>query len=1219
MADNVPVLHRDAAIAADCSLLVPMQLQALPVPEDADPDSWADLSPRYDVLDAETPRTLGRDLRPDPFEDRSEPLLKPGIHLHWTLPAAFTHIEQKKGEKADFPAVPNRWLVVRLWEETPGALRYLAQIVKSDYLARNGTSPWLTFDRIAGEFHAGDKIGRAVALDRYTEQSSEFELAAFAPGNLAFASFYPSCRNVFGFYDRQSDDQQKKYSYFVVGWFSEPAKEPLNECKDKSDWLRRMGKLGWTVPENTKALPTRILCHAAIDGVSWPPQEADKVGGFPRFELAVGGAAIDAIAALLSRRTAPQAGLRDRLLGQLQFALLQDRLPTPDEVTSGSLKERRQLTVLRSKLHEKAFTALPGGTRWEIDQPSRNGAQPPQQNPPVVKLPPPLAKCLSDLNRKQRDYDLKQRGLAALQREIYFQWYKMRLLEQRTTTLEEQERQRRIGILTQRIDDARPELNQLNDDLKQLGSDVKRIANDIRDAFEAIPAWNGHVLVSRPMPRYWRANDPTLLLAGVNIPTIQGGQSPLICRVTGQTVSSFHPQTAEFGAFDVQVDDFKGENVVKEFFSKLPASMPPGVAELLCEALLLDPQRVRLLARLAHRKNPPPPSVTIENLAGPLRDRLARRSRGDFTISNQRASDLGATTAFDAALSATALERSPFKPIFVIWEARYTPVTRQAGLEPWRLDTDGVDYAPGQDALLQAQDAVVYWGYAPLGDSVGRGLQTKTKREIDEYTRAHMVVQSLGGFTEALLMHDATIQLPPLKENSRTIDEDKKQLVGDHYAVAPLAERLDKDQFFPIRGGHLVINKLWVVNTFGRVRRVVDPVKGAAPSICISHSLAVAGSPQHIRLAPRLAQPARLLFRWLSAENDAQEFLGDSATQPICGLVIYNRLDRSLLICDTAGRPLGAVQSVLHPEGHDRRGIRWAKRPLEPIEPGDIPNPHLRGFVGGLLGLADAKTGKCTTRAFEDFLDLIRRIEDTEPRQAQRQALSVLMGRPLALVRASLRLDLFGPPAVDQGWGQLDAAATASAGFTETPFEVRLGNRRKGPDGLIGYFPTDKDGLTHYELIRLAQNLDELVPGDKTGHQYFRVNQAERVTCNPNAPAARLSLLLDPHLGVHISSGILPTKVIDLPAELVADALSQLELPFLVAPVLGERQPDSIPNIPLPSDMPGNWLWTWRPGPDSEAKCAPLSPETAPARSLFKTMALYEGWLALRPNGTEQR
>jgi hypothetical protein len=1226
----------DAAVAANCSLLVPMRLQALPVPEAPDPDSrWADLTPRYDELDGETPRTLGYELRPTLFDQPPEPP-GPGIHLHWTLPAAFTHLDQKIGEAASFPPVPNRWLVVRLWEERTGEVAYRAQVVESDYLGEEGTNPWLTLGGSPREFRAGDKIGRAVDLASYVEQPSPASLTAVAPGNLAFASFYPSCRNVFGFYDEESGPAQRVYSYLVIGWFADPARDPLAGCKDRADWLLRMGKLGWSVPENTKALPTRILCHGAIHGVRWPPTSADVVSNFPQFELAVGSNAVDAIAALVNKRTAllPDLGsARDRLLGELQFAVLQDRPPTARELFSETFTQRRRLTSLRARLHEKTFTALPGGTRWEIDQPGRNGNQATQQNRAVLKLSPQLAGWLSQINQDQRDYDLKQRGLTGLQQEIYFQWHKKRQLP--GILLAEAEARQRAEILNRRIAAAEPQVTQQRIELAQLKVKIERTAQAIRAVFDTDPVWRGHVLVARPMPRYWRPNDPSLLMAGVPIPAIQDGAAPLICRVTGQTVSSFAPraEVADFGYVDAKADDLAGTDVVKEFSSRMPAGIPPGAAELFCETLLLDPGRARVLARIARRKTPAP--ITEEDLTARIRSVLASRSAGDFTIGSQRADEWAASTAFNAAFSAIVSPPFPWKPVFMIWRVRYLPGRSASAqnnlqpynLQPWRLDADGVDYdwrgpPPPESDSAAPDDYVDYQGYSPLSDSVGRGLASERPRPavFNTLPAGSLVVQSIGGFTEALLMHDTATQLPPLQEKSRAIDEGMRQLVGDQYAVAPMAELLATDKFFPIRGGHLALRRLWLVDTFGRARRVVDDDGGVAPSISINHSLAVPGSEQQIRLAPRLAQPSRLLFRWLSAENDQHEFLGDSATEPICGWIIHNRLDKSLLICDAAGRSLGAVQSVVQPGGWNECGIRWAKLPLGPIDPSraaaalrpgenDIPNRHLRGFVTGLLDLADP-TGKATTAAFEDFIGLIASLEDSEPRPSERQGLSALVGRPLALTRASLRLDLLGPPARDQSWSQLEAAGPAS--FTEVPFEVRLGSRGKGPDGLIGYFPSDD-----YRLIRLAHELAPRAAG--TEHQYFRSNQAVPVTGNPDMPAAMLTLLLDPRLGVHVSSGILPTKVIDLPAELVSEALSRLEVPFLVAPVLGERQADGVPNIPLPSDMPGTWFWTWRPAPNAASEFAKITSETAPARSLFKTMALYEGWLALRQNGAEPR
>jgi hypothetical protein len=1224
---------RDAVVSDDCALLVPIRLQALPVPAENVPDSfWVDLTPRYRELRG----NLGYELRPGPdlFRQPAERPRPAGIHLHWALPTAFTHVVPKIGEPASFPLVPNRWLVVRLWEEPAAGLRYRAQIVESDYLAPDGTNPWMTLGGSPRVFRAGDRIGRA-ADPPGMERPSAGSLTAVGPGNLAFASFYPSCRNVFGLHDDQLGPERSVYSYVVVGWFARPAEDPLAGCRDRDAWLVRMEQHGWSVPDGTKLLPRRILCHGAIQAVNWPPRSDDLVGNYPTFEVAVGSGAIDAIAALVNRRIAPRADLgpaRDRLLGQLQFALLQDRPPTAEELVSDAFKERRRLTPLRTSLHAQTFTALPGGTRWEIDRPARSGDQSAPHNPPVAELPPQLAAWLGEINEDQRACDAKQRELAGLQRKLYFQWHKKRLLTLGRVRLARDVRDRRTNALDARIGDLQPKIVALRQDLALLQPKIEQTAKDIRAAFDADPAtWRGHALVARPMPRYWCPNDPTLSIAGVPIPAIQDGRTPLDCRVTGQTVSSFSPraEVADFGHFDVQVEDLSGTDVVRELVARLPARIPPGIVELLCEALLLDAERARVLAGIALRKAPG--RIGVDALADRVRRILENRSAGNFTLGMHpagRADERAASVAFNAALSAIAAPPWPWKPVFMIWEVRYFPAKpdpAQDVLEPWRLDADGVDYVWRGDGVAPAAHFNCQ-GYAPLSDSVGRGLASERPRPaetgfiFEQLPQGSLVVQSIGGFTEALLMHDGAVQLPPLLENSPAIDEGMRQLVGEQYAVAPVLDQVNSGKFFPIRGGHLVLYRLWLVDTFGRARRVIDPDNPAAPPVTVSHGLA-SDSPPYIRLAPRLAQPARLLFRWLSAENDAQEFLGDVATAPICGWVMLNRLDRSLLIYNAAGRPLGAVQSVVRPDGWDGRGIRWSKLPVGPIDPAradaavarpgdtDLPNRHLRGFVNGLLNLADP-AGRCRNAAFDDFLALIAGVADAGPRRAEPENLSVLVGRPLALVRALLRLDLLGPPEVDQSWSQLDGAVRP--GFTEVGFEVRLGDRRKGPDGLIGFFRSDD-----YGQIRLAQDLASSAGG---GHAYFSADQAVPVTGNPQAPAALLSLLLDPRFGVHVGSGILPTKIIDLPADLVADALARLEVPFLVAPVLGERLADGIPNIPLPGGMPGSWFWTWRPAPNAAAADpVEIKSETAPARSLFNTMAIYEGWLALRHNGTLRR
>ena len=1230
--------------ADDCRLLVPMRVQALTV---TDPGGiqWADLTPQYDLLDSAEPATLGHQLRPNLFVEPPEPP-GAGVHLHWALPTAFKHVDQEPGKPAVFRAVPNRWLVVRLWQKSPEQeLGHRAWVVESDYLAPDGTNPWLTLEPAKPrKFRAENKLGRAVDVQDHTEAQGPSPLRAFAPGNLAFASFYPSCRNVFGFHDKDDLEQDVIYSYVIVGWFADPDKDPLSGCEDK-DWSARMGKLGWSVPDGTKELPKRTLCHGAVQNVRWPPLDSERVGNFPRFEIAVGNSALDAIAALVDRQTASAGGERDRLLGQLQFAVLQERPPTAAELFSNLFLNRGRLTPLRARLHEKTFTALPGGTHWEIDRPGPDSDQAAKKASSVLELSDTLADMLRRINRDQRECDRQSRELTGLQRNLYAQWYKRRLLT--ILSMPPDERQRRAAALDRRIGEIKLEVDRLTGSIGTLQGGIETTAAAIRAEFSRNqnPTWRGHVLIARPMPRYWRANDPTLLMAGVPIPAMQNGAAPLVCRVTGQTISSlFVPNVPGFGNTPVNVtpDYLKTEiGAIGQLSTRMPGEIAGNTAELLCEALLLDPQRAQLLARIAFRKQlglGGPSSGQINDAAGAIRAAQRGRSGDNFTIGQQRATSGPPLTPFDSALSATTTSPSTspsgWTPVFMVWSARYQPSRPDPTpdvLKPWRFDADGVDYG-WQEQPVGALDAAAsadYQGYAPLSDTVGRGLSKEKEpfpwtRQYPEdgfvfnvFAGGSLAVQSMGGMTEALILQDAAIQLPPIKEQSLEIDEEMRQLVGEQYAIAPLAELLDAEpsKFFPVRGGHLDIRQLWLIDTFGRTRRVIekehpDP-NAIPPPVYISHSLAVPGSADLIRLPPRLAQPSRLLFRWLSADSDAQEFLGDIATQPICGWILPNRLDQSLLICDVAGKALGAVQSVIRPGGFDNRGIRWSKLPLAPIDPalseaaplpgsGDAPNRHLLGFIIGLLGLAD-EAGRCRTDAFQNLLKLIAEIDEANRRLPVQQDLSVLVGRPLALVRASLRLDLMGPPAVDQSWSQLTAATPT--GFTDVPFDVRLGDRRKGPDGLVGYFVSDR-----YDSFRLAQDVECEVGTDP----YFQKGTAVPVTCNPAEPATLLTLLMDPRLGVHVSSGILPTKIIDLPPDLISAGLATLEVPFLVAPVLGERLKDGVPNIPLPMDMAGTWTWTWRPAPSAEAKSAPIKSETAPARSLFGTMALYEGWLTLR-------
>src|SRR5580704_6215345 len=95
-------------------LLVPINIEALVVGDTSNASGWADLKPDFRSIRFDT--LLGQDLEKEPFSPTSK-LYDPGIHLHWALPDGLAHGAKDANEELKFPQIPNRWLVVRLWDK----------------------------------------------------------------------------------------------------------------------------------------------------------------------------------------------------------------------------------------------------------------------------------------------------------------------------------------------------------------------------------------------------------------------------------------------------------------------------------------------------------------------------------------------------------------------------------------------------------------------------------------------------------------------------------------------------------------------------------------------------------------------------------------------------------------------------------------------------------------------------------------------------------------------------------------------------------------------------------------------------------------------------------------------------------------------------------------------------------------------------------------------
>ena len=289
-------------------------------------------------------------------------------------------------------------------------------------------------------------------------------------------------------------------------------------------------------------------------------------------------------------------------------------------------------------------------------------------------------------------------------------------------------------------------------------------------------------------------------------------------------------------------------------------------------------------------------------------------------------------------------------------------------------------------------------------------------------------------------------------------------------------------------------------------------------------------------------------------EGDQQRDARATET-PICGWVVPNHLDESLMIYDGGGQALGVIPAA----------GGWQRTPGAPaVQSEQIGDTHLRAMVAYLLA-----RDIIFLASFYTALDSA--LERIDPENfAQHQDLALLMGRPIALVRATVSLEVQGLPAVHLGWNQLRQDLRRETrdtdGFTAVQIPIRVGDYAQFNDGLVGYWKETGDGFEDVFYAPQSQAIN---------HPQIRTHADGELAIlqSLDAPPQTLSMLLDPRGKLHATCGVLPVKVIDIPPEQHADALRRIEVTFVAGPILsGSRQL----GLPLPAEPGLAWSWIER-------------------------------------------
>ena len=914
--------------------------------------------------------------------------------------------------------------------------------------------------------------------------------------------------------------------------------------------------------------PFRIFCFARL--IVGEP----KVGlqRNANATVAVGNTGTEALSACLAKK----------LCGNASQDVIEDQI---EALHLAPALENRQLDVaakFEEGRHEKGFAAVPGGTIWtvrvdsDVDSPAVA-----DDVPSGVTLPDKLGQLLNTVNERQAEYDRAWQKIESQRIQLFSDWYKYMLcayppegardeypdidevqsyIDARTASLN----QRVVRAGTLLLNEVKGRVvaqvsgastSDVGESPATLAAALAKAINELQTFLDSLPKTDpAYRLKQTSGPRYWQPTEPSVLIKGsIADPSKRHGhdgrpRDGLLATQILTSVTRAH-------------DLIKQENfrrVVRDRINSLGAGTDPGFAFSVWNQQPWNPFLLEWNVEVfpvEHKSNIDPATGCYQE---------------DFITANYQLLENDVDLSLRPGCGAWTLAANIYSGRSILTPHATEQLTVQAEsyvekevLPQYLRSKNLLRLEEGSYSLAAHMKSMQDWyekkTKSLLREANGEVDPTMTAfRAWGETQQPDSLSQSLSGFNEALLMHKQTLQLDvadPLGfKDYQPFASRVERGVNDSIYSAPAPQ----NDFNPIRTGMMKIHRLRLIDTFGQSKDLnVKEILSSAP-------LDDGTEDPLINLPPRLTQPARINFRWLSADADQEEMNDHPATTPICGWVLANHLDNSLAIYDNSGKALG---SLVKKDGQPPRA-EWVRAPggLGVGSVNEISNRHLRKIVKTIQ--------RWGANSLDDFVTAIdSAVENIEPENfVQHQDLALLMGRPLALVRASINLELKGLPATHQGWPEfrqnMQQDERDDNGFGRVRFPIRIGEYHQFNDGTVGYWK--ENGEDYADDVFFAPQSDDLT--FKDNHMKTHRTHPEEMVFFQTVEAEPqiLTLLIDPRGVVHATTGILPVKAINIPPDQYAAALQAIEITFLSTPIITDAGKI---HLPLPDEAGYQWSW----------------------------------------------
>ena len=424
-----------------------------------------------------------------------------------------------------------------------------------------------------------------------------------------------------------------------------------------------------------------------------------------------------------------------------------------------------------------------------------------------------------------------------------------------------------------------------------------------------------------------------------------------------------------------------------------------------------------------------------------------------------------------------------------------------------------------------------------------------------------------------------------------------------------------------VRAGMLEIARISLVDAFGQIS-TINPLglttadsDGLNPKVSVGLSLQnQSDAPGKMVLRPRIPKPSRLDFRLLA--HDSDEMPSNTASKsmttnqplrsPVCGYLLPDHIEWAMEVFNHQGDANGQLRVANRDwslGGIQKGKLSWDSSPGQNSPAGVLPetqNIHMDRMLNSLIeiGMTD-ELEKDIGDSGEGALSAMLRAIDTSYWHSDpfgkggANHPSFYMGRPVAVVRAKIRLQVEGG---ENGM---------SDDLKKYLFQVRLGSVTKSIDGLLGYFVND-DYSRFMSVIPFEQSGTSSTPSaGSIDHDYVTFDNT--IDLLPEHDVF-LTLLMNPQASVHLTCGVLPQKEITLLRDHWEDALSRIAPTFKVGPVLVD--PTSV-RMPIDDAKPNLiWRWVHRETP-SDWKESEIQDSDSLAGLPQGKMTAYEGWIKL--------